>query len=280
MWRKFPPETILPGSEVLFGSESFGFCTGTSGFTSYTMAGVAQPFLLAWDVPFWGSASSETTFPDNYRVGKEELLDSKSGTVEFSVHDPYEGDYRYGEKEIQLVVEVPLVYETWKVCLKEALQGIILTLSNTSEYTLTLVSCETTHGVWSLAPPSLVLPGTEHDFGAESHGLTGSSGQIIYYISPNKEVEPEREETAEGSERTDGLQASFAWDIPVIGSPEYAATYFSVVPTLVGTQCEVKLKLGPEETFKLDQLSKIRSYSIHAKTTYGFENSQDENTTP
>lgn len=70
------------------------------------MPGVKDSFRLEWDTPFWGEPSSKATFPDNFRVGKEELYQFKNATVEFSVHDPYEGDYRYSEKEVQLVVQV------------------------------------------------------------------------------------------------------------------------------------------------------------------------------
>lgn len=84
--------------------------------------------------------------------------------------------------------QAPLVYETWKYLLKQALQGkntlrnselsgILLTISNSSEFTLRLQSSETTHGVWSLAPPEVILPGAQVDFGAESHGITGTAGK-------------------------------------------------------------------------------------------------------
>jgi hypothetical protein len=74
------------------------------------MPGVSEPFKLQWDVPFWGEPSSDATYPDKYRVGKEEIFQFKDATIEFSVHDPYEGDYRYGDKDVKLVVEVILPY--------------------------------------------------------------------------------------------------------------------------------------------------------------------------
>jgi hypothetical protein len=235
------------------------------------MAGVPQPFRLSWSIPFWGSPSTDATFPDNYRIGKEEMLDTKSATVEFSVHDPYEGDYRYGEKEMQLVVEVPVVYETWKVALKEALQGMLVTLNNTSNYSLQLVSCETSHGVWSLVPPSVVPPKSSHDFGAESHGITGSAGKLTY-IFETSDTQQTTEEEEEEAVKTP-LEVYFCWEIPVFGAPEYSSNYFRIEPKLLGAQCEITLKLGTEETFMLEKADKVRPYSIHSHTSYGFENS-------
>ena len=91
---------------MLIETESFGFCTGTEGYVVFTMPGVTEAFKLEWDVPFWGEPSSATSFPDRYRVGKEEIVQFKQMTLEFSVHDPYDGDYRYSEKETKLIAEV------------------------------------------------------------------------------------------------------------------------------------------------------------------------------
>eukprot|EP01126_Amoeba_proteus_P007879 TRINITY_DN12873_c0_g1_i1.p1 TRINITY_DN12873_c0_g1~~TRINITY_DN12873_c0_g1_i1.p1 ORF type:complete len:380 (-),score=81.39 TRINITY_DN12873_c0_g1_i1:257-1396(-) len=271
MWRKFPQETISPGKHIVFGSESYGFCTGTGGYVAFSMAGVSQPFKMSWSVPFFGSPSTTVSSPESFRIGRNEFLHSTASTVEFSIHDPYEGDYRHSEKHVPLVVEVPKVYETWKYLLKKATQGILITITNTTTHTLILVNCETESGVWSLSPPTTVTPGMTCDFGAQSHGISGSEGWFLYKIQLEKKVneriklsdEEEEEEHVFGeSQKNEEPEISgenepkeyfitFRWQIPIFGSPHYSSNLFTVVPKLIGDQSEVEVRFTCDELFAI-----------------------------
>lgn len=61
IWTQQPPASIPPGATVLFGTESNGFMTGTSGNVSYYLssstAGWAKYFTLYWNDPYVGSNS-------------------------------------------------------------------------------------------------------------------------------------------------------------------------------------------------------------------------------
>lgn len=42
----------------------------------------------------------------NYRISKEEYFQTKKTTIEFTIHDPFDGDYRYNNRPINLISTV------------------------------------------------------------------------------------------------------------------------------------------------------------------------------
>jgi len=283
MWRHFPEETINPGSEVIFGSESYGLCTGTGGFVEYSIAGHKEPFRLSWEVPFFGSGSSSVSEHQNYRIGREEWLSRKNGTVEFSIHDPYEGDYRNNEKEVRLVSAAPVIFETWKVQMQKAQRSVLFNINNTTDFILRLNSAETHNGIWSLEPVKEILPQTEADFGAESQGLLGTAGVFSYTIIDRKrEVGP--------------TIINFSWKIGLFGDPTYDSNIFAIVPQQQGNHCVVALFFSSDETFMLPEPTlviaeptldfdetEIEKQDIseprdqYHQTSYGFDGDSEEN---
>ena len=61
IWTQQPPESIPPGGTVLWGSESNGFMTGTSGHVTYEFDFStwysAKYFTIYWNNPYVGSNS-------------------------------------------------------------------------------------------------------------------------------------------------------------------------------------------------------------------------------
>jgi hypothetical protein len=61
IWTHQPPASIPPGGTVLFGTESNGFMTGTSGMVNYYLSSSTgywyKYFKLYWNNPYIGSNS-------------------------------------------------------------------------------------------------------------------------------------------------------------------------------------------------------------------------------
>src|SRR5262245_61755549 len=61
VWTKKPPASIPPGGTVLFGTESNGFMTGTSGMVQYYLSSSTaywyKYFKISWNNPYIGSNS-------------------------------------------------------------------------------------------------------------------------------------------------------------------------------------------------------------------------------
>jgi len=264
MWRRFPPEMIEPGSHGCFGSESVGFFTGTSGTVTYQMSLDQEPFIFGWDIPFLGSPSAISQSGKNYRIGKEDQLNSKPVTIEYSVHDPYEGDYRNNKSDAKLVTVAPIVYESWKLELKNASLSMLVTLSNTSDFKISLKSEDISHGIWRFKPPELILPGDVFDFGAESYGIMGTKGQIVYSILSKEELK-------------DYTDIIFWWDLGMFSKPIFGSNVFSVEVRVEGYHNEIVLHFSSDELFVLDvkdpEVPKrtLDTATVEEKTGYGFE---------
>lgn len=238
MWRQFPDEMVKPMDHIVFGSESFGFCTGTSGRVEYRISGSDDVFRMEWDIPFFTESLAKVSEHQNYRISKEEYFQTKKTTIEFTIHDPFDGDYRYNNRPINLISTIPIVNESWKIQQSKAQRNVLITLSNTTEYRLKLVQSELRHGIWSMAPPSEVVAFTSYDFGSESHGLMATEGEVVYQILNNKN------QIAEGT-------INFAWDIPMLGAPQFSSNIFAVEPRVLGNHSEIVLHFSSDETFLL-----------------------------
>jgi len=240
MWRQWPAEAIEPGEETLFGCESYGIFTGTNGMVEYQAAQGHIPFVFSWEVPFLGENSTNYKCGPTFRIGKEDQLSTKAATVVFSIHDPFEGDYRVSAESTELVKKSPVVYETWKLELQKASRSILSSLTNSTKYTLVLKQSLVHNGIWRFPPPKEILPSSEHDFGAESHGVTGTSGEVLYEIVNKSEPDKVYGDII------------FSWTVPLVGKNTFSSNFFSVVPQVDSEHAVVSLLLTSDETFLLE----------------------------
>jgi len=256
----------------MFGSESYGLLTGTSGSVEYQMSEGQEPFVFTWDIPFFGENTIGHACGPAYRIGKEEQLASKSVTAVYSIHDPSAGDYRNNDTQIELVTKAPIIYESWKLELQKAARSILVTINNSTPYTLVLVKTNVRHGIWRLPPPLEVPPSTDFDFGAESHGITGTAGEVAYQMVNKSQPNRTFEETI-----------NFVWSVPIIGSNAFSSNMFAVAPQVDGEHSVVALHLTSDETFMLEvsetgvvvTSNKEQVRAKLEKTGYGFENEGD-----
>jgi len=212
------------------------------GSVEYKLGEGSIPFVFSWNVPFLGDNASQYSCGPQYRIGKEESIQSKCSSVMFSIHDPFEGDYRDTSEKNKTagVLEAPIVYDTWKLELQRANRSLLASLTNSTKYTLIRHNDNLVNGIWRCPPPQEIGPGSEADFGAESHGLTGTSGDLSFKIvdksDPNK---------------TFG-DINFVWSVPLIGKNSFSSNVFSVVPQVDGSHAVVSLLLTSDETFLLE----------------------------
>eukprot|EP01130_Rhizamoeba_saxonica_P014544 TRINITY_DN636_c0_g3_i1.p1 TRINITY_DN636_c0_g3~~TRINITY_DN636_c0_g3_i1.p1 ORF type:complete len:201 (-),score=41.28 TRINITY_DN636_c0_g3_i1:25-627(-) len=195
-----------------------------------------DPFTVSWSIPFIGKPSIKTDCPDRFIIGTEKYL-NKSNELVLSIHSPFDSDLGNG---LDFVVEVPVIYETWKLDLKKAMRSIQMRISNISDDILVLKSSIITHGIWRQEPAAEVGPNIPNDFGAESHGLYGSSGEISYYVKGKED-----------------LVAYFRWNVPMFGKHEIETNAFSVETTVEGDHTEVILHFSTDELFTLQIESKM-----------------------
>lgn len=104
-WSNEPPNDIPPGAQVVWGSESNGFATGTEGWVRYRVTPnntdldlVPDPFpdsetiYVYWDNPFVGSNSYNTSALSPYIVTQQGDGSGDNATVTFSLAGAYGPD--------------------------------------------------------------------------------------------------------------------------------------------------------------------------------------------
>jgi len=176
-----------------------------------------------------------------------------------------------------------VIYESWKVELKNAARSLLVSLSNTTDFKLTLVSENLEHGIWRYSPPRDVRPHVIYDFGTESHGVFGMKGTLVYSISSE---DPTTSKTYPS--------IHFTWDIALLTviAPAFNSNLFSVEPRVLGTHSEIVLHFSSDELFVLEVKEgdtggigsggsggngsgtyggKRSDVSVEEKTGYGFE---------
>ena len=106
VWTTEPPEFIGPGAQVVWGSESDGFLTGTEGKVRYLPGpadtdniGIPVPLadsdavIVHWDNPYVGSNSYNASAPAPYQVNQESGTGSgDNATVRFDLGGLYGPD--------------------------------------------------------------------------------------------------------------------------------------------------------------------------------------------
>jgi len=203
----------------------------------------------------------------NYRIGKDIQDNNKAVTIEFSVHDPFEGDYRHNKSEAQIITMAPVIYESWKIELKNASRSLLVTLSNTTDFGLILKSEVLEHGIWRCSPPKEIRTRVPYDFGTESHGLFGTKGTLVYSIT-------------DADEDKDYPDIYFTWDVPLLANPIFHSNIFSVEPRVIGVHNEIVLHFSSDELFILEvkegnenatKRSTDTTATVEEKTGYGFE---------
>jgi hypothetical protein len=233
MWRKFPPEIIEPNQEVRFGSESKGFMTGTEGSLELKMWEGQDPFIFHWVNPFFASATMTVKGPNNYRVAQD-VTSKAAMKVVLTIHDPYE--HSEIERNQLVVSQAPVIYDLWKLELKKSAKSVMLRIHNSYTKPLILQNAVLRHGIWGLIPPERIDPDTFVEFGAQSHGMTGSAGTFAYSFSKEHKI-----------------GAQFTWRLSHIKSTILNALHFAEENTVVGDHCEIVLHFSSDEAYALEE---------------------------
>jgi hypothetical protein len=243
-WRVFPPEAIEPTHEAAFGSESFGFASGTEGQVQFQMFDGQAPFVFKWDVPYFpmSDPTASGMCGEGYRIGNDLTLKSHHIVLSFAVYDLDNADYpkRKEEETVSVVRLAPKIIESWKLQMQKAQRSILISFSNSSQkYKFLRKSYSVISGIWRMEPPLELLSDSTVDCGAESHGLPSTSGEIVFKIQNNNGTEPLAE-------------ANFKFDIPIFGHPTFDSNIFSISKADNESHYAVTLDFGNDEAFVLE----------------------------
>jgi len=170
-------------------------------------------------------------------------------------------DYR-NNKSGNSIIQPPIIYESWKLQLKQASRSIQIRLSNVTDRTLVLKSSALTSGIWRLDPPNEIPPSNEVDFGSEANGIYSSTGKITFTLKDEEQI---------------NMPITFSWNVGLFGTPEYNSNVFSIEPVVIGNHMEVILHFSSDELFIATTPIQNNNHNedntnIKQKTEYDFTN--------
>jgi len=255
IWSKFPEEIIDPGSEIEFGSESYGIISGTSGCVIYQITSEQDPFVFKWDIPWFGATKRSHTCSENFKIGIEENPAQKF--ISYTVQDDLKKS-----RHLDSVIMTPVIYESWKLQLKRAQRSLLAKIINTTNYTLILKSQNLSNGIWRFEPPKEILSGAEVDFGCESFRFGGTQGTLSFELMEDNQSK---------------IPIVFEWNIGLIGPPSYQSNVFSIETIVSGNHTELLLNFSSDELYITTSSAPQNNLNlINEKTKYLF-NDDDVN---
>jgi hypothetical protein len=131
--------------------------------------------------------------------------------------------------------------ERWKSDLKKANNSLMITIHNTTEFTLQLKDHDIQRGNWKVFPPEAVESGSKVQFAAESQNIVGSLGSLSYLV-----------DTVRGDQIVQHT-LPFSWTFSLIGKPQFKHKIWSMSSEIEHDgHYEIELSLSSDESFVLE----------------------------
>lgn len=201
----------------------------------------SEPLRFSWDVPYFGNPKTDFSGADTIHIERTEKLGNLT-EVHFAVTDPHDSlpasHSVNGAPPVQAPDEV--IDDSWKSEMQKTSNSLLITIHNTTRFTLRLASHDIQRGQWRSFPPDTVNSGTRVSFGAESQGPIGSQGSLSYVV-----------DITTGDQHVQHT-LPLSWTFTLIGKPQFKHKIWSLNVKENDKRYEAELNLSSDESFVLE----------------------------